>query len=117
MSAIEVKSYVHFEQLLLDDGKIKHDKKYILIDFYTTWCGPCKTFNPEYIKLAEQYDKVLFLKVNIDKLYDLASEYIIRSIPAFLFYKTGEFKHIYRVDGVNKDKLISYLNDMNHNEN
>ena len=57
-----------------------------VIDFYTTWCGPCKMMAPVVESLAEKYaGKIDFYKVDIDQEPELASVFGIRSIPTFLF--------------------------------
>jgi thioredoxin 1 len=65
-------------------------KKPIVIDFYATWCGPCRAMAPMYKRLAAAYaDKVTFIKVNIDDLGGLATEYRVRGVPTFAFIKDG----------------------------
>ena len=57
-----------------------------VIDFYTTWCGPCKMMSPIVESLAQKYaGKIDFYKVDIDQEPELASVFGIRSIPTFLF--------------------------------
>ncbi len=63
----------------------KGDKPAI-IDFYATWCGPCKATAPILDSLAEEYkDKIIVYKVDVDKEQELASMFGIRSIPSLLF--------------------------------
>lgn len=57
-----------------------------IIDFYATWCGPCKALAPTLDRLAEEYDgKVDILKVDVDQERELASAFGIRSVPSLLF--------------------------------
>jgi thioredoxin len=57
-----------------------------LIDFFATWCGPCKMVTPVIDDLAEEYgDKVNFYKVDIDREGELASAFGIKSVPTFVF--------------------------------
>ena len=61
-----------------------------VIDFYATWCGPCKTIAPIIEKLAKEYDgKVDFYKVDCDKEMKLASILQVRNIPMVFFMKNG----------------------------
>lgn len=53
----------------------------VVVDFYATWCGPCKMLAPVIDALAEKYSDVTFLKVDIDEVSDLAETYWITSIP------------------------------------
>lgn len=57
-----------------------------IIDFYATWCGPCKTIAPILEELAEEYgDSIVIYKVNTEKEQELAAAFGIRSIPSLLF--------------------------------
>lgn len=68
-----------------DNWNYKGDKPAI-IDFYATWCGPCKATAPILDSLAEEYkDKIIVYKVDVDKEQELASMFGIRSIPSLLF--------------------------------
>ena len=63
----------------------------MLVDFWATWCGPCKMIAPVIEALAEQYDgRVTVAKVDVDENNDLAVEYGIRSIPNVCIFKDGE---------------------------
>ncbi len=67
--------------------------KPVIIDFYATWCGPCRTIAPLYKKLAERYkDAAIFVKVNIDHLGGIATNYRIQGVPTFVFTKGGAEK-------------------------
>ncbi len=79
----------------LDSGnfneEINNTEKLVLVDFYATWCGPCKMLAPVVSEIAEQYkDKLEVYKVNIDENQELALKYDIMSIPTLIFFKKGE---------------------------
>lgn len=83
----EVKSVDEFHNIL--DEAVQNDT-YIIVDFYTTWCGPCKQLAPVYEELAQEYseDKTIkFLKVDVQELEELGDEYEIFSIPTLKFFK------------------------------
>ena len=63
----------------------------VLVDFWATWCGPCRSLSSTIDELATQYDgKVEIVKYNVDENYEYSNKYGIRSIPALLFFKGGE---------------------------
>jgi thioredoxin len=66
-------------------------KKPCIIDFYATWCGPCKMLSPILEELSHEYEgKVDFYKVNTEQQQELAAAFGIQSIPALLFCPMGE---------------------------
>ncbi len=63
----------------------------VLVDFWAEWCGPCKTLGPIIDELAEEnYGKIKFAKINVDKSPKTASAYAIRSIPTVGVFKEGK---------------------------
>ena len=70
------------------DAKIKSG--YALVDFWATWCGPCKMAEPIIEELAKEYEgKVLVGKVDVDAEPDLAGKYGVMSIPTVVLFKDG----------------------------
>ena len=65
--------------------------KPMVVDFWATWCGPCKKIGPYIEELAEQYaDSVIIGKVDVDENDGLATRFGIRNIPTVLFFRNGE---------------------------
>jgi len=63
----------------------------VLVDFWATWCGPCKIVAPTIAELATEFDgKVKFGKVDVDEEPTLAKEYDISAIPSLLIFKDGK---------------------------
>ncbi len=65
-------------------------KGIVFVDFYAEWCGPCKMTSPIVDQLADEEKEVVFLKVDVDKNQDLASQYSVFSIPTFIIFKDGQ---------------------------
>ncbi len=84
MAAIELNKD-NFEELVL-----KSDKP-VLVDFWAVWCGPCSLMSPAVEEIAEEKaDSIVVGKVNCDENMELAQQYSITGIPAFLVFKNGE---------------------------
>ena len=63
----------------------------VLVDFWATWCGPCRMLGPTVETVAGEYEgRVAVVKCNVDDCEDIAVEYGIRNIPTLLFFKGGE---------------------------
>mgnify|MGYP000064473749 FL=1 len=62
----------------------------VLVDFFATWCGPCKMVAKQLEKYEEEINDVRVVKINIDKDSELAEEYNIRSIPTLIYMEHGE---------------------------
>jgi len=61
--------------------------KLVVVDFFATWCGPCINIAPKYAELAEVEKDVVFLKVDVDELSEVAEECEISAMPTFLIFK------------------------------
>ena len=68
---------------------INTDKK-ILIDFFATWCGPCRMVSPIVDEIAEEHPEFLVAKVNVDENPELAGEFGVMSIPTLVVIKDGK---------------------------
>lgn len=72
-------------------NEIIESGKPVVIDFWATWCGPCKAIGPYIEELAQEYEgKVVIGKYNVDEENDLAVKYRVMSIPTLLFFKDGK---------------------------
>jgi thioredoxin 1 len=64
-----------------------------LVDFYATWCGPCRAMHPVLDQLKnEMGNQVRVLKIDVDKNPDVADKFKIRGVPTFMLFKNGEVK-------------------------
>lgn len=93
------------------DHVIVNSEILVIVDFWAPWCGPCKMMAPIFNEVAQKYPlKALFVKVNTEDQQNLASKYIIKSIPTLIVYKNGN--EIKRVTGaLDPLKLSNLVNE------
>jgi thioredoxin 1 len=65
------------------------DNDIVLVDFWADWCGPCKRFGPIYEKASEEYDGIVFAKLDTDANYELTSQLGIEGIPTLMAFREG----------------------------
>jgi thioredoxin 1 len=83
----------------------------VIIDFYATWCKPCKTIAPTYEKLSTDFPAVKFLKVNVDECPELVIQFAIKAMPTFIFLHNHELRAT--VSGSDMGKFMRELVKLN----
>jgi thioredoxin 1 len=85
--------------------------KPILIDFYATWCGPCKMLSPVLKQVKDTLgDRIMILKIDVDKNQELAKQMEVRGVPTLFLYQ--ESKQLWRQSGVlSKEEIINTIVD------
>ncbi|ARF11652.1 thioredoxin [Klosneuvirus KNV1] len=110
---IEVTSVDHFKSIVNDTNY-----QYVFIDFYAVWCGPCRRIAPKLAEYSKKYKTVRFLKVDVDKLGELATAYGISAMPTFKVVqpfdpmKGGSLKALYEVVGADSVEIEKLLNKL-----
>ncbi|MCR5809269.1 MAG: thioredoxin [Clostridiales bacterium] len=71
------------------DEEVMQSEKPVLVDFWATWCGPCRMLSPIIAQIAEENDDVKVCKVNVDNEPMLAQQFNVMSIPTVIAFKDG----------------------------
>ena len=72
-------------------SEVLDNKGVVVVDFFATWCGPCRAIAPYIEELAKEYDgKIVVGKCDVEENDDIVMEFGVRNIPTILFFKNGE---------------------------
>ncbi len=63
------------------------DNDFVIVDFWAPWCGPCRSFAPVYEKVSDDFDDVVFAKINTEVEQEIAAHFQIRSIPTLMIFR------------------------------
>lgn len=88
---------------VIKDGKV-------VVDFFATWCGPCKMLSPVMDNISNDLQDIKFFKVDVDKNEDIAREYGIMSIPTIIIFNNGEIVNTL-VGLRSKDELLEVIKE------
>lgn len=81
-----------------------------IVDFYATWCGPCKMLSPVFESVSEEIKDTKFIKVDVDKFEELCRNYKVMSVPTLILFENG--KEVKRKIGfIPKEQLIKFIDE------
>lgn len=98
-----------------DLNKVIQENKYVVLDFYADWCGPCKALAPIIKDLSKELDDVRFIKIDVDHAEELRQNFKISSIPTLVYFKDGQ--EINKTFGfIPKPALINNVNNLKNDK-
>lgn len=91
------------------EREVLNSEKPVFVDFWASWCGPCRAISPIVKELSEELgDKINFVKVDVDQNKELASKYNIMSIPTLAIFQNGQII-AQRAGGATKKSIKRYM--------
>ena len=90
-------------------ASIINSEKPVLIDFFATWCSPCKTLAPILKNVKDNLgDRITIIKIDVDKNQQMASQYQVRGVPTMILFQNG--KQLWRQSGVlSKEEIVKII--------
>jgi len=93
-------------------SEVLKSNKFVVVDAFATWCGPCKTLAPILDAFSQQFSNVKFVKVDVDEMTEFRDEYDIDRMPTLLFFKNGNcFKNL-TVVGINQTDILTSIRNL-----
>ena len=75
------------------ENEVINSNKKVLVDFYASWCGPCRMLSPIIEEIANEREDIKVVKINVDAEPELSAQYGIMSIPTLMVFESGEIIH------------------------
>lgn len=106
---MSTKKVIHISNLKAFTSLLKETKKFVIVKYSATWCGPCRAIAPIFEMYATSPDNssIVFVSVDVDEAADIAEKYDISCMPTFQVFKNGEV--IDSFSGSSKEKLLKIL--------
>ena len=101
MAVIELNAN-NFDEIVINATKP------VLIDFWASWCGPCKMLSPLVEQIAEERDDIIVASINVDEEPELSLQFNIRSIPTLIVFKNGEIAN-QSIGFIPKEKILALV--------
>lgn len=90
------------------ESEVMKSEKAVLVDFFATWCGPCRIMSPVIDEIAQERSDIKVCKVDVDEAEDTAMQLGIMSIPTIMVFKNGEVTKTF-VGVTSKDEIAASL--------
>ncbi len=91
------------------NNEVVNSNEVVVVDFFATWCGPCKMLAPVFEEVANETPNAKFFKVDIDESLDLARQYSVSSVPTIKIFRKGDLMETF-VGFMPKEKLSEAIN-------
>ena len=90
------------------DAEVLEADRLVIVDFWATWCTPCRMLTPILEEVAEEHPEVKICKINVDEAQEIAERYGVMSLPILIFFENGEIVDE-SIGLISKEQLLELL--------